>query len=190
MWSAATLVAPPAEPAVDVDQVKEFVRVDGTDHDAQLAIFTAAAVDHIEKLCSIRLAPQQVELLADEWADLARLPIGPVTQIESVHYLDIAGVEQLLDDARYELAGADLAASIRLSVGSGWPSDVRGVSGAIRVTLTVGYEELPPALLAAALYHASDIFAFRETAVVGTVAAKIPMSATVEAMLGNYRIWL
>lgn len=189
MWSAATLVTPPAAPAISRDQVKEFVRVDSTDFDAQLDIFAAAAVDHIEKMCSIRLAPQSIELFADEWADLSALPIGPVTDVETIHYIDVAGAEQLIDAARYELAGADLATSIRPSFGSAWPS-VRAIAGAIRVTVTVGYAELPPALLAAALYHASDIFAFRETAVVGTVAAKIPMSATTEAMLSNYRIWL
>lgn len=190
MWSAATLVEPPAEPAIALDQVKEFARVDNADYDAQLTMFAAAAVDHIEKMCSIRLASQKVQLLADEWSDLARLPIGPVTQIDSIHYVDVAGLEQLVDGARYELAGADLATGIRLSVGSGWPNDVRAVAGAIRVTLTVGYAELPPAVLAAALYHTGDIFAFRETAVVGTVAAKIPMSATAEAFLTNFRIWL
>lgn len=188
-WSAPTLVTAPASPAIARDQLKEFVRIDGADFDAQIDLFAAAAVDHIEKMCSIRLAPQSVELLADAWSDLAALPIGPVTDVETIHYVDVAGAEQLLDPSRYELAGADLATSIRPAFGSTWPS-ARAITGAIRVTLTVGYAELPPALLAAALYHASDIFAFRETAVVGTVAAKIPMSATAEAMLGNYRIWL
>lgn len=188
-WSAATLVTPPAEPAIELEQLKEFIRVDGNDYDAQLEMFAAAAVDHIEKMCSIRLAPQDVELLADEWADLAHLPIGPVTDVVSIHYVDVAGDEQLLDDASYELAGADLARGIRPSFGSTWPG-ARLIPGAIRVAVTVGYAELPPALLAATLYHASDIFAFRETAVVGTVAARIPMSATVEGMLSNYRIWL
>jgi uncharacterized phiE125 gp8 family phage protein len=188
-WSAATLVTPPAAPAIALATLKEFVRVDGDDYDAQLEAFAAAAVDHIEMMCSIRLAPQGVELLADEWADLANLPIGPVTDIVSIHYADVAGAEQLLDAGSYELAGADLATGIRPSFGSTWPI-ARAIAGAIRVTLTVGYVDPPPAVLAAALYHASDIFAFRETAVVGTVAAKIPMSATVEGMLSNYRIWL
>lgn len=188
-WSAPTLVTAPASPAIALDQLKEFVRVESDEFDAQLAFFAAAAVDHIEGLCSIRLAPQAVQLLADSWSDLDHLPIGPVTDIVSIHYLDVAGAEQLLEPARYELTGADLETGIRLSVGSIWPA-ARAVGGAIRVNLTVGYQDIPPAVLAAALYHASDIFAFRETAVVGTVAAKIPMSATAEAMLGNNRIWL
>lgn len=190
MWSAATLVTPPATPALALDQVKEFVRVDGDDYDVQLEAFAAAAVDHIGKVCSIRLAPQKVQLLADDWSDLAQLPIGPVSQIEAIHYIDVAGAEQLVDAARYELAGADLVTSVRPSVGSVWPNDVRAVAGAIRVTLTVGYTDLPPSVLAAALYYTSDLFAFRETAVVGTVTAKVPMSGTVEAFLSNYRIWL
>lgn len=191
-WSAATSVTPPASPAIALEDVKAFVRVDEdtSDFDVQLADFAAMAVEQIEAMCSIRLAPQEVELLADDWADLARLPIGPVTQIESIHYHDIEGAEQLLDNDLYELFGAGLDRGIRLAVGASWPGDARAVSGAIRVTLNAGYETLPQPVKAAALYHAGDLFAFRETAVVGMVAAKIPMAATVEGWLANYRIWL
>lgn len=192
MWSAATLVTPPAEPAIALADAKTFVRIEAevTDFDTELAAFASAATEQIETMCSIRLAPQVVELFADEWADLARLPIGPVTDVVSVHYLDSDGAEQLLDDALYELAGAGLATSIRPVAGASWPSGLRDAAGAIRVQLTAGYDELPRPLWAAALYLTSDLFAFRETAVVGTVAAKVPMSATVEAMLTNFRIWL
>ncbi len=188
-WSAPTLITAPASPAIALEQLKEFVRVESNEFDTQLTFFAAAAVDHIERLCSIRLVPQGVQLFADSWSDLDRLPIGPVTDVVSIHYDDVAGAEQLLDPAHYELVGADLETGIRLSVGSIWPV-ARAVGSAIRVNLTVGYQDTPPAVLAAALYHASDIFAFRETAVVGTVSSQIPMSATAEAMLGNFRIWL
>ena len=185
-------MAPPAEPAIALADIKQFLRIeaDVTEFDAQLAGFAATAVGHIEGLCGIRMAQQQVLLLADAWADLASLPIGPVTQIESIVWRDGADVEQTLDAGDYELAGAGLATGIRPSVGSAWPSGLRDVAGAIAVTVTAGYDVLPPPLWAAALYLTGDLFAFRETAVVGTVAAKIPMSAPVEAMLANYRIWL
>lgn len=191
-WSAATLVTPPATPAISVEQAKIFLRIDAdtADFDGALADFTAAAIEQIEGMCSTRLAPQTVELLADEWNDLARLPIGPVTAITSIHYQDRAGVEQLLEPERYELFGAELERGIRLTVGSGWPKDQRAVTGAIRVTLVAGWATLPSPVRTAALYHVGDLFAFRETAVVGTIATKVPMSATAEDWLVNHRIWL
>jgi uncharacterized phiE125 gp8 family phage protein len=192
MWSAAETVTPAAAPAIALAEIKEFVRVDedADDFDAQLTGFAAAAVDHIEKICSIRLAPQSVQMFADEWGDLAWLPIGPVTHLESIHFLDRDGVEQLLDGATYELTGAGLARGVRPSAGSAWPTGLRAVTGAIRVTATAGYVAVPPTLRAAALTLAADLFAFRESAVVGTVSAKIAVSATVEDWLTNYRIWL
>lgn len=192
MWAAATLVTPPASPALALADVKEFARIEAatTDFDTQLTAFAAVAVEQIEAICGIRLAPQTVDLCADEWDDLAHLPIGPVTAVSAVHYLDRDGAEQLLDPAKYELAGTGLARAIRLKVGAGWPNDLRDVPGVIRVTAAVGYAVLPKPLWAAALYLTGDQFVFRETAVTGTIAAKVPMSASVEAMLTNYRIWM
>lgn len=192
MWSAPTLVTPPASPPIALAAVKEFVRIDADtdDFDTQLEDFAATAVEQIEAECNIRLAPQTVALLADEWADLSLLPIGPATSIESIHYLDGDGAEQLLDPGSYEMAGAGLAVGIRPSFGAAWPNYVRPVAGAIRVTAIVGYPELPRPVHAAALYFTGDLFAFRETSVVGTAAGKIPMSATVERFLVNHRIWL
>jgi uncharacterized phiE125 gp8 family phage protein len=192
MWSAATLVTPPVSPPIELAAVKEFVRIDADtdDFDVQLADFAAIAVEQIESECNIRLAPQTVALLADDWADLQLLPIGPVTSIESIHYLDGTGAEQLLDAGAYEMAGAALEVGIRPSFGAAWPGSLRRVAGAIRVTAIVGYPVLPRPVHAAALYFTADLFAFRETAVVGTVAGKIPMSTTVERFLVNHRIWL
>lgn len=185
MWSAATLVAPPATPAVTLDEAKEFVRADGDASDAQLTAFVDVAIEQIEAICSVRLAPQTVELFADRWEDLARLPIGPTTAIVSLHYRDAAGAEQLLDADQYELTGSGLAVGIRPAPGTSWP-----IARTIRVQLTAGYTVTPRPLWAAALYMIGDLYAFRETAVVGTGAAQIPMSTTVSAMIANYRIWL
>ncbi|HMO74571.1 MAG TPA: hypothetical protein PKD99_02285 [Sphingopyxis sp.] len=190
-WSAATLVTPPAQPAVSLAAAKQFLRIDAEtdDFDAQLTSFAAAAVEQVEAMCSIRLAPQTIEIRADEWSDLLRLPIGPVTAIVTVHYQDRAGGEQLLDAEACELFGAGLETGIRLALGFGWPNDVRPVNGAIRVRLNVGYEVLPGPVWAAVLYHVGDLFAFRETAVAGGGAMKVPMSTAVAALLANYRIW-
>lgn len=191
MWSAPSLIVPPATSAVTLDALKEFVRVDvGTPYfDGQLAAFAEVATHHIEAMCGIRLVPQTVELSADDWDSLARLPIGPVTAITSIHYRDQTGAEQLLSPALYELAGSGLARAIRPSFGAQWPVAL-AASGAIQVRLVAGYAALPGPLWAAVLYLAADLFAFRETAVTGAAAQAIPMSATVEAMLANYRIWL
>lgn len=191
-WSAAVTTAEPAAEPITVDQAKEFVSIDAgeAEFDTLLTSFIAAARGYLQSVTGTRLVEQTVELQADSWSDLAHLPIGPVTDIASIKYDDVDGIEQTLAAAVYELTGAGLERGIRLKVGQSWPTDKRGVSGAIRVALTVGYETLPPELETALLLMVSDQFAFRESGVIGTVAAVVRSSMQVDGLIANHRIWL
>ncbi len=191
-WSAAVTTAAPAAEPITVDQAKEFVSIDAgeAEFDTLLTSFIAAARGYLQSVTGTRLVEQTVELQADSWSDLAHLPIGPVTDIVSIKYDDFDGVEQTIADTVYELAGAGLERGIRLRVGQTWPTDKRGVSGAIRVSLTVGYDTLPPELETALLVMVSDQFAFRESGVIGTVAAAVKSSMQVDGLIANHRIWL
>lgn len=188
-WAAAvTTVAAAGEP-LEVAAVKEFLRIEGDDEDGLLATLIASARSHVEDVCGIRLAAQTVELAADGWADLAAVPVGPVTGVTSIVYDDRAGVEQVLDPAVYELAGAVLSHGIRTKVGQAWPCDVRHASGSIRVTLEVGYAALPGAIEIALKLMCGDLYKNRETGVVGTVSSEIKSSMRVDALLSNYRVF-
>lgn len=191
-WSAAVTVAQPAAEPITLGQAKEFVSIDAgeAEFDTLLTAFIAAARSHLEIITGTRLVEQTVELQADCWGDFLHLPIGPVSSIASVKYEDRDGMEQTLDAAAYELTGAGLERGIRTKVGQVWPSGVRAVRGSIRVQLVVGYEILPEALEAALLLMVSDQFAFRESGVVGTLAAEIKSSMRVDALIVNHRIWL
>ncbi|WP_370189258.1 hypothetical protein [Qipengyuania sp.] len=191
-WSAAVTTVEPAEEPITLDQVKEFVSIDATEaeFDTLLGGFIAAARGHLQAITGTRLVVQTVELQADSWSDLLCLPIGPVSDVVSVKYDDVDGVEQTIADTVYELTGAGLARGIRTKVGEGWPNSVRSVSGAIRVALTVGYDTLPPELETALLLMVSDQFAFRESGVVGMAAATIKSSMQLDGLIMNHRIWL
>ncbi len=191
-WSSAITVTEPIEEPISVDQAKEFVSIEADvgEFDALLASFIEAARGHVEAVTGTRLVEQTIELLADEWSDLLTLPIGPVMGIVSIGYDDPQGVGQTLDANTYELTGAGFERGIRTKVGYRWPSGIRRAAGAIRVRLTVGYGSLPAPIKAALLLMVSDQFAFRESGVVGTVTAEMKSSMRVDALLGNYRIWL
>jgi uncharacterized phiE125 gp8 family phage protein len=191
-WSAAVTTAAPAAEPITVDQAKEFVSIEGdeAEFDTLLTSFIASARGYLQSVTGTRLVEQTVELQADSWSDLLCLPIGPVSDVVSVKYDDVDGIEQTLADTVYELTGAGLARGIRTKVGEGWPNSVRSVSGAIRVRLTVGYDTLPPELETALLLMVSDQFAFRESGVIGTVAAAVKSSMQVDGLIANHRIWL
>jgi len=191
MWAAPILLSPPASEPVSLAEAKQFLRIDegDTSFDSELGGFIAAAREQIEAITGTRLVEQAVELRADGFADLARLPIGPVIAASAIVYDDSAGVEQEVDAENYELFGSNLEQGIRPVFGATWPvGAVR--AGAVRVAATVGYNTVPKPIWTAILLMIGDMFAFRETAVTGTVAYKIPTSASVENLLANYRIWL
>lgn len=190
-WASPVTVTPPAEEPVTLAAAKEFVGIeaDEADFDMQLGGFIAAAREHLENLTGTRFIEQAVELRADGFADLERLPIGPVSAVTAIAYDDTAGAEQVLDDAAYELTGAGLERGVRPVFGGSWPAAARR-SGAVRVTATVGYAELPRPLWIAILQIVADLFAHRETAVTGSIASPVPAALRVEDALANYRIWL
>ena len=177
-WSSPIVVTAATSEPVAATEVKTFLRIDGTALDSQIDAFIAAARDEIEQTTSTRLLTQTIKISADFFEDLACLPIGPVTSVTALKYVDVAGDEQTIDPAVYELFGAGLEAGIRLKVGQSWPA-ARAASGTIRATLVVGYgdaDAVPPSLHLAMLR------------LVRGMLDDAP--ADVEAQLVNHRIWL
>lgn len=191
MWSeATTTIAPLAEP-VSLDEAKEFLSIDPEEYsfDGLVLRFIAAARGQVEAVTGNRIMPQTVQIAARCWGDLELLPVGPVTSVVSVVWEDSLGVEQLLDPGEYELIGRGLSRGIRPRAGKAWPGGVRAARDAIRVTVVAGWAFVPPQLHTAMLVLVADQFAHRESAVVGTVAAKVPTAMQVESLLANFRIW-
>jgi uncharacterized phiE125 gp8 family phage protein len=140
MWFAPVIVTPAAAEPITRDQAKEFLRLDPDDtgFDTEVDGWIAAARDDAELITSTRLITQTVDLACCCFAELIALPIGPVSAIGSIKYLDTAGDEQTLDAASYALFGAGLARGVRLKPGYTWPT-VLDAPDAVRVRLTVGY---------------------------------------------------
>lgn len=191
MWSAPVILTPPATEPVSIDEAKEFVVVEAEEvlYDQQLARFITAARQQVEAVTGTRLVPQTLRCSASEWTDLEALPIGPVRSITSISYDDTSGVSQALAAANWQLIGADLQTGIRPVYGAAWPAMLRR-RDSIRVTLEVGYDEVPEPVKTAILIMVADLFAQRESFVVGTASARVPSTMQVDSLLTNYRIWL
>jgi len=192
MWSAPVLITAPVSEPVTLDAAKEFLSIEPDEvlNDAQIARFIAAARSHVEDVTATRLMPQTVQIGASWWTDLARFPIGPVIAVDEVSWTDFAGVDQLLNLDDFELFGQGLERGLRAKAGVTLPSGLRRGRDAIRVTLQVGYADVPPSIHSAILIMVADQFAQRESFISGTIAAKVPSSMQVDALLSNHRIWL
>lgn len=184
---SVVVVTPPTH-GLDLDLVKAHLRVDHDDDDALIGAYVDAAVSHIDGphgWLDRAVWPQTLELRQDVFGSPTRLPYGPATAITSVKYVDPNGTEQTLASNQYVLTSAG---DLDLAYNAAWPT-LRGDAEGVRIRYAAGYASLPPAILSAVLLMVGDLYAFRETAQVGSVAGRIPMSTAVEQLLAPFRCW-
>lgn len=181
MWlSPVTVTAPEAEP-VELAKAKQYLRIDAGDEsfDDEVETFIAASRAEIEQICNTRMITQDVLVVASGFADLEHLPIGPVQEIVTIHYVDTDGEEQLLVAENYQLIAGVLDAQIIKMPGFVWPV-LADRADAVRVTATVGYGDA-----------SSDVPRDLYFVILQAIRAKFDgREISLEHMLVNHRIWL
>jgi uncharacterized phiE125 gp8 family phage protein len=182
-----TAVLPIGLEPVSLADAKAQCRVTHDGEDALIGHYLVAVREHVETVCGIRIAAAALEIEAQDFAELACLPVAPIQAIAEIRYTDPAGVEQLLDPATYELAlerGDELSPKVRLKAGQSWPATARA-EDAVRVSLIAGYAICPAPIRQAMLLIVEQWFDNRADVVVGTNVSTMPNAST--ALLANYR---
>ncbi len=145
MWYPAA-VTTPATAAISLVDAKLHCRVDSNIDDTLITSLIGAAEGHCEKYCGIRVGAQTLTLMCDSFADLARIPEGPVSSITSISYVDTTQATQTLSNTVYELCTSGLTAGLTLKYGQNWPAI--GAVSRITVVLVAGYATPPAELIA------------------------------------------
>jgi uncharacterized phiE125 gp8 family phage protein len=171
------LITAAATYPVSLVEAKLQCRVDGTDEDALLNAYIAAATSFVENLTGRALVSQTWELVLDDFSDAVLIPKGPVQSITHIHYFDTAEVEQTLASNQYVLDSASDPAWIVRPDDVTYPEAADGVNNVI-VRFVAGYSILPAEIKAALLILISSWFDNRST-------GEIP--DTVQALLSNHR---
>lgn len=196
------VVITPPPGVVTLAEAKQHLRVDHDEDDALIGIYLAAAhrqVDGPDAWLGRAIGVQTLEAYPSSFEVCDPLPRPEIIDVVSVKYLDPDRVLQTVDPATYELHDRHLV----LAEDATWPTVYAGVSASklpvVQVRYRAGYvadpladplvAAVPDDIRAAILLITGDLYANRETAVTGTVAAKIPMSATVENLLATYRVY-
>lgn len=137
MPSDTLLTSPLVEPLLKAD-VKAALRIDSTDLDDVVDSLIVAARMHIECLCGIALVRQVRRLVLDAFSAEIRLPVNPLRAVESITYLDSAGVEQTLAASDYRVDRYSRVPRIVPAYNTSWPA-IYGVPNAVTVTYSAGY---------------------------------------------------
>ena len=98
----AYLLAGPAEEPVSLDEVRDFLKIDGGAEDGLLATLVAAARVHIESTTAHAMIAQTWRLALDAWPQAERLPlpVAPIFSIEAMTAYDPEGEPTEIDQSQ------------------------------------------------------------------------------------------
>lgn len=201
------LVTAPANPVVSTSNVKSFLRVDGTDDDALIAIQVSAATQRLESLVDQKFINQTWDIYydslphkrKDDWWDGTReghinqmtsesrflnLPIGPISSLTGVYTYDEDDTEYEFTSTYYTVDLIGSVGRVALKLGQVWPSTIlRPVNGfKVRGVFGMGADDsaMPDDIVEAVKQFTATIYEHR-----GDEMPKIP--ATVSMLLEPYR---
>lgn len=197
------LVTGPESQPITLAQAKMQCRAtEFTDDDVLIEMFIAAAVDFVDGPSGF-LGRALIDQTWDYYLDAfpaasgpIEIPLPPLIEVVGLFYLDCDGNEQEWTSTNYVVDYSGNPGKVSLGSGVSWPTPIVE-SEAVRIRFRAGYLDqgvspavanVPGAIKAALLIHVADLYANRESSIVGQTVAKLPWSA--EQLLRRYRFYL
>ncbi len=180
------LVTPPAAEPLSLDEVKLYLRLDGTDEDTLLASLIVAARQHLEAATGLSLMTQGWRLYMDCWPadEVVRIAKGPLQVIEAVTVYDGDGVATDVSLNGHVLDAASEPARLFLE---NRPSVGQRLNG-IEIDFSAGFgdaaTDVPDALKRAMLMHVALMYELRGAVSADMQPAAIP--AGYERLISPY----
>lgn len=174
-----TLITAPARTPVDLDAVRRHVRVVDQFEDDLLQQYLEAATEVAQARTCRQLITATWRLTLDRfWRRRLRLPKGRLQEIDSITYIDTAGVEQTLDDELYHTEAGYEPAIVEPAYSASWPA-TRCQSGAVKITFTCGYGDVPeqvdPQIRQGILLCINDWWESPGNAIIGENVSQLPV---------------
>ena len=160
------------EEPVGLEEVKDQIRVDGTDQDAFLTSQISVARLHVEGTELNRaLVTQTWDYYLQDWpaTNYIEIPLPPLQSITSIKYTDYLGAESTMSSSDYLVDTIAEPGRVYLKWDKSWPSASLQVVNPIVVRFVAGYgaasavpEPIRQAILLAigSLYENREILSF------------------------------
>lgn len=209
--SVKIVTAPTVEP-VTLDQVKKFLHEDFTDQDELINMMIQAARQKLDNGLegwlgrslltqtwdfTVDRFPGTPDPLTNSWCQQPSLfpateimiPFPPLQEIISINYFDTGGTEQTLSPTEYTVDTSSQPGWVVPK--TKWPNTLNAIN-AVTIQFKSGYgdtpDKVPGPIRTAIMQMVGHMYANRETVVIGSTVAKIPLSA--EWLLRDYRVQL
>jgi uncharacterized phiE125 gp8 family phage protein len=178
--------APTVEPVTKAE-IKQHLRLDGSEDDGYLDGLIAAARKHAETATGRALITQTWYARLDGFPRIIRLPWPTLQTVTAVTYIDSNGTTQTLAATEYTVNTYSEPGTIIEAYGKSWPS-TRDVENCVTVEYTCGYgataASVPEGIRHAIKMLVAHWYRVREPIITGTIVADTPMA--VDMLLNQY----
>ena len=140
---------------LDLTLAKQHLRVLHDEEDGLIASYLAAAKAWVEQFTGKLLSRREVTQVERSFASIVELYHGPEPESLTISYNNADGQPSIVSDARIE--------GQRVVPAAAWPN--AQLLGAVRLTYTAGYREVPADLQAAVLLYVGHLYMNREAVV-------------------------
>jgi uncharacterized phiE125 gp8 family phage protein len=190
---ATKLIVEPSEEPITLDELKDHLRVDGTEEDALIMAYGRAARRQCELISRRAFVTQTWELALECWPQWGYpqrsyigLPYPPLQSVISISYVDSAGVTSVMPGADYVVDNYREPGRVILGYGKIWPSVTLRPGPSVIVRYVAGHGSpvvVPETYKQAIKLLAAHYYENREAVVIqaGAMATKVPLA--VEALL-------
>ena len=135
-------ITPPATEPLTANEVKQYLRIDGTDDDALISSFITQAREFCEDYQGKKYITQTLELILDEFPfdySIDFRACSPIQSVTSVKYYDTSNTEYTLSSNDYIVDADSFVARIALAYNKSWPTiQLKPVNGVV-IRFVAGY---------------------------------------------------
>lgn len=130
------LISTGTEP-VTASEIKTLIGLDGTDHDARIALLIPALRQRAEQITCRSLAAHTWQVKLDAFPSEIRLLWPPVVSVVSISYIDADGATQTMPSTDYAVDIHSEPAWVLPAAGMTWPGTYP-TANAVTVNYTAG----------------------------------------------------
>lgn len=136
------LVTPPKSEPLTLQEVKEYLRVDGMDLDETIYGLIIAAREYCETFQNRVFVTQTWELSLDDFPHMPlKLPNAPLQSVSSITITSVDGAVTNFTD--FVVDETSVPGRIVLKNGTSWPNvQLKEVNG-VKIQFVAGYQEVP-----------------------------------------------
>lgn len=161
MMSLKLITAPTQDP-VTLAEMKEYLRVDGTEFDVTISSLIKAAREACQDFQNRAYFTQTWELSFDDFPRMPiEIPLPPLQSVTSVKYIDANGNEASINLADFIIDTDSEPGRIAFKTNKSWPHVTLQDINAVKIRFVAGYNDInkvPSAIKLAYMLYVSHRF--------------------------------